>query len=103
MRPYNVPNDRILAPSAGGVEYKQQVAGSHRHWPLVSLQSAQSAARALVVVHGRTRQLQLAALSEAAETYSLLFKAANTIHNGRPSFLYRSEYSHDEGRSEEQA
>ena len=38
MRPYNVPNDRILAPSAGDVEYKQQVAGSHRHWPLVSLQ-----------------------------------------------------------------
>jgi len=22
MRPYNVPNDRVLAPSAGGVEYK---------------------------------------------------------------------------------
>ena len=56
-----------------------------------------------MVVHGRTRQLQLAALSEAAETYSLRFKAANTIHNGGSSFLYRSEYSHDEGRSEEQA
>ena len=100
MRPYNVPNDRILAPSAGGVEYKQQVARSHRHWPLVSLQSAQSAAGAL---DGRARQLQLAALSEAAETCSLRFVAANTIHNGRPSFLYRSGYSHDEGRSEEQA
>ena len=45
----------------------------------------------------------LAALSEATETYSLRFKAANTIHNGRPSFLYRSEYAHDEKRSEEQA
>ena len=52
MRPYNVPNDRALAPSAGGVEYKQQVAGSHRYWPLASLQSAQSAAGALVVVRG---------------------------------------------------
>ena len=50
-----------------------------------------------------TRQLQLAALSQATETYSLRFKAANTIHNGRPSFLYRSDYLHDEGRSEEQA
>jgi hypothetical protein len=56
-----------------------------------------------VVVASRTQQLQIAALSEAAETYSLRFKAANTIHNGRPSFLYHSEYSHDEGRSEEQA
>ena len=45
----------------------------------------------------------LAALSEAAETYSLRFKAANTIHNGSPSLLYRSEYAHDEERSEEQA
>ena len=51
---------------------------------------------------GRTRQLQLAALSEASETYSLLFKAANTIHNGSPSLLYRSEYAHDEERSGEQ-
>ena len=42
MRSYNVLNDRILAPSAGSIEYKQQqVAGSHRHWPLTSLQSAQ--------------------------------------------------------------
>ena len=52
MRSYNIPNDRALAPSAGGVEYKQQVAGSHRYWPLASLQSAQSAAGALVVVRG---------------------------------------------------
>ena len=56
-----------------------------------------------MVVHSRTRQLQLAALCpEASETYSLLFKAANTIHNGSPSLLYRSEYAHDEGRSGEQ-
>ena len=86
--------------SAGGVEYKQQVAGSHRHWPLVSLQRAQSAAGG---THGRTRQLQLAALSEAAETHSLRFKAKNIIHNGWSSLLYRSEYAHDEERSEEQA
>ena len=44
-----------------------------------------------------TRQLQLAALSEAAETYLLRVKASNTIYNDRSSFLYRSEYSHDEG------
>ena len=50
-----------------------------------------------------SRQLQLAALTEAAETYLLRFKAKNTIHNGRQSFLYRSKYAHDEGRSEEQA
>ena len=56
-----------------------------------------------MVVHGRTRQLQLVALSEAAETCLLRFVSENTIHNGRPSFLYRSDYSHDEGRSEEQA
>ena len=58
MRPYNVPNDRALAPSAGGVEYKQQVAGSHRYWPLASLQRA----GALVVVcsgqHSRPSALQ---------------------------------------------
>ena len=48
-------------------------------------------------------ELQLAALSEAAETYSLRFKAENTIHNGSPSLLYRYEYAHDEERSEEQA
>ena len=52
LRSYNGPNDRALAPSAGGVEYKHQVAGSHRYWPLASLQSAQSAAGALVVVRG---------------------------------------------------
>ena len=28
MRSYNVPNDRALATSAGGVEYKQQVGRS---------------------------------------------------------------------------
>ena len=57
MRSYDVLNDRILAPSAGSIEYKQQVAGSHRHWPLTSLQSAQrrqSAAGALVVVRGES-------------------------------------------------
>ena len=52
MRPYNVPNDRVLTLSAGSVGNKQYVAGSHRSWPLALLQSAQSAARALAVVRG---------------------------------------------------
>ena len=36
----------MLAPSGGCVQNKLQLAGSHRHWPLASLQSAQSAAGA---------------------------------------------------------
>ena len=52
MRPYNVPNDCMLAPSASCVQNKLQLAGSHRHWPLSSLQSAQSAAGAPYTVRG---------------------------------------------------
>ena len=52
MRPYNVSNDFILTPSAGGVGNKQYLAETHRYWPLASLQSAQSAAGALAVLRG---------------------------------------------------
>ena len=49
-RTYNVPNS--LAHSAGCVQNKHQLAEAHRHWPLASLQSAQSAAGARYTVRG---------------------------------------------------
>ena len=49
---YNVPKDRTLGPSAGGVQNKQQTAGAGRPWPLASLQSAQSACQSTAAVRG---------------------------------------------------
>ena len=51
-RPSNVQNDCMLAPSAGCVQNKLQLAGSHRQWLLASLQSAQSATGAPCTVRG---------------------------------------------------
>ena len=52
IRSYNVPNDRIIVTGAGRVQDKRQVAQTFRRWLLVSLQSAQGAAGALVAVCG---------------------------------------------------
>ena len=78
MRPYNVPNDRALAPSTGGVEYNykhEQVGGCWMvdltgtgRWHRSKEQSAQSAAGAL---RGRTRWSALTAFCVAAALLSL--------------------------------
>ena len=54
MRPYNDRTDRILTPSAEGVEYQSNrlLILTVTYWPLASLQSAQSAAGAIMVVRG---------------------------------------------------
>ena len=47
IRLYNVLSDRTRALGTETVQNKHQLAGADRYWPLASLQSAQSAARAL--------------------------------------------------------
>ena len=42
-RPYNVPNDCFLAPSASLIKSQRQVVGADVNWLLTSLESAQSA------------------------------------------------------------
>ena len=42
-RPYNVPNDCFLAPSASFIKSQRQVVGANVNWLLTSLESAQSA------------------------------------------------------------